>query len=112
MADRMVAQHGLGKSISSAHVVGIGQPGGFSDATTTKTMVNVQCESCHGMGSQHDAYPTVKRQVTEQTCRLCHTKETSPGFDYALYLPYVSHKGEGEKRPLPAPPYRTKYPVR
>lgn len=94
------------------HVVGYRQAGGFKDAVSTKQMANVQCESCHGMGSQHDAYPTVQRRVTEQTCRICHTKETSPGFDFALYEPYVSHKGGGEKRPLPGSPMKAKFPVK
>ena len=91
------------------HVVGYNQPGGFKDFASTKQMANVQCESCHGMGSQHDAYPTAQRRVTEQTCRICHTKETSPGFEFALYLPHVSHKGEGEKRPLPVSPMKLKF---
>jgi hypothetical protein len=100
------------KECIGCHVVGYNQPGGFKDLATTKTMANVQCESCHGMGSQHDAYPTVQRRVTEQTCRICHTKETSPGFDFALYMPYVSHKGEGEKRPLPGSPMRKEFPAK
>mgnify|MGYP001031665707 FL=1 len=97
------------KECVGCHVVGQGQPGGFQDAATTPAMANVQCESCHGMGSQHDAYPTAQRRVTEQTCRICHTKETSPGFEFALYLPHVSHKGEGEKRPLPVSPMKLKF---
>jgi 2',3'-cyclic-nucleotide 2'-phosphodiesterase (5'-nucleotidase family) len=96
----------------TCHTVGYGQSGGFKDTLSTRAMANVQCESCHGMGSQHDAYPTSKRRVTEQTCRICHTKEASPGFQYALYLPYVAHKGEGEKKPLPGSPYRQRYPVK
>jgi hypothetical protein len=94
------------------HVVGYNQPGGFKDAASTMAMANVQCESCHGMGSQHDAYATQQRRVTAQTCQICHTKETSPGFDFALYMPYVSHRGEGEKKPLPGSPMRQKFPVK
>ncbi len=99
------------KECIGCHVVGYNQPGGFKDAASAKTMANVQCESCHGMGSQHDAYPTVQRRVTERTCRICHTKETSPGFEFALYMPYVSHRGEGEKRPLPGSPMKQKFPA-
>ena len=106
------AKQDQAKECIGCHVVGYNQPGGFKDMATTKTMANVQCESCHGMGSQHDAYPTVQRRVTEQTCRICHTKETSPGFDFALYMPHVSHKGEGEKRPLPGSPMRQKFPAK
>jgi hypothetical protein len=88
------------------HVVGNGQPGGFRDMITTPKMANVQCESCHGMGTQHDAFSTTPRRVTEQTCRICHTPQASPQFDFALFEPYTNHKGEGEKRPLPPSPMK------
>src|SRR5262249_40956690 len=34
------------------HVLGYNQPGGFSSHTATPQLVNVQCENCHGMGTQ------------------------------------------------------------
>ncbi len=86
------------------HVVGKDQPGGYKDQTTTANMVNVQCESCHGMGSQHDALKTSPRKITELTCRICHDKNASPSFDMATYLPHVTHKDTGQKQALPPSP--------
>lgn len=94
----------------TCHVVGYNQAGGYKDQATTAAMANVQCESCHGMGSTHDAFSSSPRKVTELTCRICHTKEVSPGFDYALYLPYVSHAGTGQKLPLPGSPMKKQAP--
>jgi hypothetical protein len=90
----------------SCHVVGYNQPGGYKDQATSAPMVNVQCESCHGMGSMHDALKTSPRKITEQTCRICHTKEWSPAFDMAVFLPHVAHKDTGAKPPLPESPMK------
>ncbi len=51
---------------------------------------NVQCEACHGMGTQHardGSYGVIK----VETCLACHDKENSPDFDLATYLPKVTH---------------------
>jgi len=93
------------------HAVGYKQPGGYRDRASTPGLSGVQCESCHGMGSTHDAFSSTPRRVTEQTCRICHTKEASPGFDYALYLPYASHKPGGTRLPLPGSPMRKLLPA-
>jgi hypothetical protein len=92
-------------SCVSCHVVGVGQPGGYKDQAATANMVNVQCESCHGMGSQHDALKSSPRRITEQTCKVCHNATADPGFDMATYLPYVAHKDSTTARkPLPPSP--------
>jgi DNA-directed RNA polymerase subunit M/transcription elongation factor TFIIS len=103
-------QDTVGRCIA-CHALGYNQPGGFKDLASTAKLVGVQCESCHGMGSTHEAFSATPRRVTEQTCRICHTKEMSPGFDYALYLPYVSHKGTGTKQPLPGSPMKKLLPA-
>jgi hypothetical protein len=90
-------------SCVGCHVVGLNQPGGYRDQASTANMVNVQCESCHGMGSQHDALKAAPRRITEQTCRICHDKNASPAFDMATFLPYVTHKDSGQPKP-PLPP--------
>jgi hypothetical protein len=98
-------------SCIGCHVVGYRQPSGFKDRTSSATLTGVQCESCHGMGSTHEAFSTSPRKVTEQTCRACHTKEVSPGFDYALYQPHIAHQGAGTKQPLPGSPMRKYLPA-
>ncbi len=86
------------------HVLGYNQPGGFVNATATTNLSNVQCESCHGMGTQHEAFATAHRGITEATCRGCHTSSTSPKFDFAVYSPHVMHKFAGTLPPLPPKP--------
>jgi hypothetical protein len=84
------------------HVVGYNKPGGFSNATATPRMVNVGCENCHGMGSQHEAFVASPRKITEQTCMQCHTSTTSPTFNFAVYSPHIFHKYSGTMPEIPA----------
>ena len=51
---------------------------------------NVQCESCHGLGTRH-ARDGSYGQVSVASCLACHDKENSPDFNYAQYLPKVTH---------------------
>ena len=51
---------------------------------------NVQCESCHGKGTDH-ARDGSYGAITEATCAGCHDEENSPDFDFAKYLELVSH---------------------
>ncbi len=53
-------------------------------------MQNVQCESCHGLGARH-ARDGSYGQVSVANCLACHDKENSPDFNYAEYLPKVTH---------------------
>jgi len=54
------------------------------------TLRNVQCESCHGKATEH-ARDGSYGSVTVATCGRCHDKENSPNFDFAEYLPRVTH---------------------
>jgi hypothetical protein len=53
-------------------------------------MRNVQCEVCHGKATDH-ARDGSYGKVTVATCLRCHDKENSPDFDYAAYLPKITH---------------------
>jgi 2',3'-cyclic-nucleotide 2'-phosphodiesterase (5'-nucleotidase family) len=75
----------------SCHVVGLGKPGGFSSAGATPGFTNVGCESCHGMGTQHVAWPAQKAKVAEAACRGCHNAAQDPDFDFAKALAKVAH---------------------
>ncbi len=84
------------------HVVGYNKPGGFASRAETPVFGNVQCENCHGIGTQHESFVSPPRKIAEQTCVTCHTSSTSPTFNFATYLPHVMHKYSGTLPPLPA----------
>jgi hypothetical protein len=58
--------------------------------TVANDLRNVQCEVCHGMAGDH-ARDGSYGKVTVATCVTCHDKENSPDFDFAEYLPKVTH---------------------
>lgn len=62
---------------------------GFIDRRESSHMYNVQCESCHGRGSEHvktkgGALETLV--APQSTCVRCHDQQSSPGFDLAAGL--------------------------
>ncbi len=59
---------------------------------------DVQCEACHGAGSEHvnDPPEHIVGKVTAATCMRCHEAANSPRFDDAKYRPYVVGPGHGE----------------
>jgi hypothetical protein len=73
------------------HVVGFEKSGGFTTINTTPDKSNVQCESCHGMGTEHDAFAKSPQRITAQTCMQCHTKDNDPGFVFDQRLALVAH---------------------
>jgi hypothetical protein len=91
------------------HVVGFKQPGGFQTAALTPAMSNVQCETCHGMGTQHEAFAKTPRRITEATCRQCHTTTTSPDFSFDVFQPHIVHATPATLPPLPKNPGMKKF---
>ena len=90
------------------HVTGWQQPGGvcridkteFGGAGVSGHGVgrrDVQCESCHGPGSEHAADPPehIQVDVTAPMCMRCHEAANSPHFDYGRYRPYIVGPGHG-----------------
>jgi peroxiredoxin len=74
------------------HVVGFGEPGGYSEAGREKHFENVGCETCHGQGGGHlAAKPKAAATDYRPACERCHDAKHSLGFDYASFLPKVSH---------------------
>jgi hypothetical protein len=55
---------------------------------------NVQCEACHGMGTDHRRDGTMK-PVPESVCLKCHTPEWSPDWDYREALKKIYHGKDG-----------------
>ncbi len=58
--------------------------------SVSSALRNVQCESCHGKATDH-ARDGSYGAVSVSTCVTCHDKENSPDFDFATYLPKVTH---------------------
>lgn len=74
------------------HTVGFRENGGFSSAETTPWLSNVQCEACHGLGIEHlSDYSKRMKPVTKSVCLRCHTKSSSPDFNYSIYLKKIKH---------------------
>jgi hypothetical protein len=75
------------------HTTGFGYTGGFVTPDLTSEMEGVQCETCHGDGTEHSNDPgRPLSAVSEATCTsLCHTPEQSPEFDYPAYYLRVTH---------------------
>ncbi len=68
----------------NCHVVAFGQPGGHPRDELEPRLWNVQCEACHGMGTEH-ARGEEREKVGEKVCLRCHVKKWSPDFDYEKY---------------------------
>jgi len=75
----------------ACHVVGYREAGGFETAGRTPQLANVQCENCHGMGTQHGDDWLARRAVNDGTCRTCHHGEHDPEFDFDRKLALVAH---------------------
>jgi hypothetical protein len=73
------------------HVVGYRKAGGFETGVRSPQLVNVQCENCHGMGTQHGDDWLERQKVDEGTCRTCHNQERDPEFDFAAKFPLIVH---------------------
>jgi hypothetical protein len=91
------------------HVTGWQQPGGVCRIDRTdvggpgfqgrgKGRQDVQCEMCHGPGSQHSADPPdhIALEVPATVCMRCHEAANSPHFDDARYRPYIVGPGHGD----------------
>jgi peroxiredoxin len=99
-----LVQHGEDKNgeCVSCHVVGWGQPGGFDLETKARELENVGCESCHGRGGPHLSPGVVADGNYEKVCVGCHDTKHSLGFEYATFLPQVSHAANAHILALPS----------
>jgi len=78
----------------ACHTTGFGK-GGFRGIGETPGLTNVQCEQCHGPGRDHVAKPTKgygKVADLGTVCSVCHTEETSAGFNAASFWQRIKHK--------------------
>lgn len=57
------------------HSVGYGEPSGFVDLATTPELADIQCENCHGPGSNHVIDPEdvhLNIDMNAELCGACH----------------------------------------
>ncbi|MCL4684096.1 redoxin domain-containing protein [Myxococcota bacterium] len=85
----------------SCHVVGFGNPGGYTISPRTPDLENVGCENCHGRGGPHLSPGFVAASNYEPVCATCHDQKHSLGFEIASFLPKVSHAANAELASLP-----------
>ena len=74
----------------SCHTTGYRHMNGYSDEAPFNKLANVQCEACHGYGSQH-ARDGKWVQQAKDSCVMCHDEKNSPDFDYATYWEKIKH---------------------
>ena len=75
------------------HVTGGGYDSGYTFGDPDRSLVNVQCEMCHGPGSAHIKAPlqvNMLRRPPKRLCVACHDAEHSD-FDMKTYYPKVKH---------------------
>lgn len=73
----------------------------------------VQCETCHGPGSEHQKLMMKKAKtesvyapISEKTCQKCHNEEspTYKKFEFAKFKAVIAHPIPGEEEPKKASP--------
>lgn len=75
------------------HVTGWKDVGGFTGTQfrgDPVDLIDVQCEACHGPGSEHRRDGSY-RQAARESCVKCHTKNDDPEFDFAKDWPKIAH---------------------
>ena len=72
------------------HVTGYEWKGGYGEEPPYNRLTDVQCEACHGYGTEHARDGKWVAQAKD-SCIVCHDKENSPDFDYASYWEQIKH---------------------
>ncbi len=73
------------KTCLSCHTTGYGKPGGFKSEAETPDMKDLNCEACHGPGSEHakSGNPKdLKGKMTAGDCETCHNADRVATFNY------------------------------
>jgi len=84
------------------HVVGFGEPGGYTIEPPTPRLEDVGCEDCHGRGGPHQSPDFVQGDDFRPVCGTCHTEKHSLAFDYDASLPEVACSAIAPLANLPA----------
>ena len=81
------------------HVTGYKQNGGFFSNLNPglevdgqkRHLENVQCEACHGMGTQHNTGEAKFVHTSHKVCANCHTPEQDPKFNFEVAWAKIAH---------------------
>lgn len=77
------------------HTIGYERATGYQNPQATPQLLNVGCESCHGPSSLHPETTAAGYGRTGVSlCVTCHTRENSPDYVPAEYVPKVIHWDE------------------
>lgn len=78
-SDALATLEGIGQGENAyclpCHTVGFGVAGGYTARADTPQLANVQCENCHGAGSNHIQNPQQKAlavPLESEVCGACH----------------------------------------
>lgn len=79
----------------SCHVVGFNHANGYDRIADPQipgreTLKDVQCEACHGYGTEHDRTGAWLAEA-KASCTTCHDEQNSPNFDYETYWAKIAH---------------------
>ncbi len=72
------------------HTTGYRYKNGYAETRPFNQLINVQCEACHGYGTEHSRDGKWRARA-QDSCVTCHDKENSPEFDYAVYWEKIKH---------------------
>lgn len=72
------------------HTTGYEYKGGYDDKPPNNRLANVQCEACHGYGSEHRRDGRWKAEA-RSSCVTCHDQKNSPKFNFATYWEQIRH---------------------
>ncbi len=99
--------HGETAQCLGCHTTGYGVKGGFKSPILTPRLANVQCEGCHGPGSEHIRRNarggflagTVEPENLKKMCLSCHNERWNKSFDdfEAAYNSYKTAKPGDEQ---------------
>lgn len=64
------------------HTIGLRKNGGWRHFDRVEKFKNVQCEACHGPGSEHSGDSYRANASMERTCIRCHDDDHDSDFDF------------------------------
>ncbi len=86
------SDHGMERTpeCTGCHVTGWEQTGGYVAGNNKPDLTNVQCEACHGPGTEH-VRTGGSTPMAEATCTGCHSGEFAKDWDFGTYYELVRH---------------------